>query len=194
VRETVVYHQGHRQQLVSDPVARATLRLLRERTTAELVAVDIGMEAIIHRVTDGSSANLMHVFREFNIPYIEGDKVPTAWVSVPGGGQMFERYPIPQPLTEFDELISVQKMKNHAFMGVTLCLKNLFALAAIQPAGRIRTYYHHLVRMPYMLADLGRILDPPLNILDGLVTQAGQEWGPGKHPRICNALMPAPPT
>jgi hypothetical protein len=43
--------------------------------------------------------------------------------------------------------------------------------------------------MPYMLADLGRIYNPALNILDGLVTQAGGEWGPGDHPRICNTLV-----
>ncbi len=40
-----------------------------------------------------------------------------------------------------------------------------------------------------MLADLGRILDPALNVLDGLVTQAGREWGPGEHPRICDTLI-----
>ncbi len=189
LRERVVLHQGHRQQLVSDPVARATVRLLRERTRAELVAVDIGTEGIYHHVTDGSSTSLQAVFREFNLPYIECHQAAVVWAPVPGGGQMFERYPLPQPVLEADALVSVQKMKNHQFMGVTLCLKNLFALMALQPAGRPRIYYHHLVRMPYMLADLGRIMDPALNILDGLVTQAGMEWGPGEHPRLCNTLV-----
>jgi len=45
------------------------------------------------------------------------------------------------------------------------------------------------VRMPYMLADLGRLYNPALNVLDAMVTQAGMEWGPGDHPRICNALI-----
>ncbi len=102
---------------------------------------------------------------------------------------MFERYPLPQPVLDADALVSVQKMKNHTFMGVTLCLKNLFALMSIQPEGRPRVYYHHLVRLPYMLADLGRIMDPALNIIDGLVAQAGMEWGRGEYPRICNALI-----
>jgi uncharacterized protein (DUF362 family) len=189
LRERVVMHQGHRQQLVSDPVARATLRLLRERTSAEIVAVDIGTEGIYHRVTDGSSASLRPVFREYGVPYIEGDKAPTMWTAVPGGGQIFRRYPLPQPLVEADALVSVQKLKNHQFTGVTLCLKNLFALLALQPAGRPRIYYHHLVRMPYILADLGQILDPALNILDGIITQAGMEWGSGEHPSIGNALI-----
>jgi hypothetical protein len=189
LRDRIVMHLGHRQQLVSDPVARATLRLLRERTTADLIAVDIGTEGIYHHIADGSSASLLPVFREYNVPYIEGDKVPTVWAPVPGGGLMFARYPLPQPAVEADAVVSVQKMKNHQFMGVTLCLKNLFALTALQPGGRPRIYYHHLVRMPYMLADLGRILDPALNIIDGLVTQAGMEWGNGEHPRLCNTLI-----
>ena len=175
--DTVKIYQGHRQQLVSDPVARAVLRLLKEETTAEVFAVDIGIEGIQRNITDGSSTNLMPVFKEFNIPFVEGNQEPTDWVNVPGGGLMFERYPIPHPLTEADALVDVQKMKNHAFMGITLCLKNLFALVSIQPYGRPRFYYHHLVRMPYLLADLGRLFNPTLNIIDGLVTQAGQESG-----------------
>jgi hypothetical protein len=80
-------------------------------------------------------------------------------------------------------------MKNHLFAGITLCLKNLFGLLPLQPLGRPRAYYHHLVRLPYMLADLGRLFDPALNIVDGLVCQAGEEWGAGDQPRICNTLI-----
>jgi len=188
-RDTVVMHKGHRQQLVSDPVARATLRLLRERTHAELFAVDISLDGIRSHVTDGSSTQLLPIFREFNVSFIEGSQSPTVWTSVPGGGQMFDRYPLPLPVVEADAVVSVQKLKNHQYMGITLCLKNLFALMSIEPQGRPRIYYHHLVRMPYMLADLGRIMDPALNIIDGLVGQAGMEWGREEHPRVCNTLI-----
>jgi hypothetical protein len=41
--DKVIMHKGHRQQLVSDSVVRATLRLLRENTQAELFAVDVGV-------------------------------------------------------------------------------------------------------------------------------------------------------
>ena len=50
-----------------------------------------------------------------------------------------------------------------------------------EPRGHTRTYFHHLVRMPYMLADLGRVFHPTLNIIDGLIGQAGMEWGDGKE-------------
>ena len=39
--ERVVMLAGQRQQLVSDSVVRATLRLLRERTSAEIICVDV---------------------------------------------------------------------------------------------------------------------------------------------------------
>ncbi len=188
-RQHVVYHKGERQQLVGDAVGRATLRLLRERTRAELYVIDVGVEPPPEGEGREGTTNLLPVLREFNVPYVDGHNEPVVWVDVPGKGQMFDRYPIPRCLTEADEVISVQKIKNHAFMGVTLCLKNLFGLVPLPPHGRPRHYYHHLVRMPYMLADLGRIFNPVLNILDGLVTQAGMEWGPGQYPRICNTLV-----
>jgi len=46
--------------------------------------------------------------------------------------------------------------------------------------------------MPYMLADMGRLFNPALCIVDGLVGQAGMEWGNGdeKGPgRVANTLV-----
>jgi hypothetical protein len=151
--------------------------------------VDVSIEAINTGVTDGSTTSLRSVFREFDLPFIECAHAPTQWAGVPGGGRIFERYPVPEPVMRADAVVSVQKMKNHLFMGVTLCMKNLFGLMAIEPAGRPRSYYHHLVRLPYVLADLGQIIDPALNIVDALVCQAASEWGRGEHPRICNTLI-----
>jgi uncharacterized protein (DUF362 family) len=185
----VVMHQGHRQQLVSDIVVRAILRLLRERTSAEIFVTDVGVESLGMGAQRIPGYNILPVLREFEVPFVDGHADPVVWTLVPGGGGMFQRYPVPQSAIEADALVSVQKIKNHAYTGVTLCMKNLFGLIPLQPLGRPRAYYHHLVRMPYMLADLGRIFDPALNILDGLVGQAGEEWGKGEHPRIANALI-----
>ena len=185
----VVIHEGHRQQLVSDPVARATLRLLRERTKAEIYVVDVGVERAREGETQESLIQLAPVLREFDVPFINGHDDTIVWVDVPGGGRMLRKYPAPKSMIDADAVVSVQKLKNHLFAGVTLCLKNLFGLAPIPPHGRPRAYYHHLVRMPYVFADLGRIYSPALNILDGLVCQAGEEWGKGENPRICNTLI-----
>lgn len=185
----LVTHQGHLQQLVSVQLMHAVLRLLREQTSADLVCIDIGVESIMNKVTDDSAIQALPALRKYDVPFIDLTKHPTEWVNVPGGGFMFERYPVGAPFLECDELVNVQKIKNHNFMGITLCTKNLFGLMPVLPDGRPRYYYHHLVRMPYMLADLGLIYNPALNILDGMVTQAGGEWGPGDHPRICNTIV-----
>jgi len=107
---------------------------------------------------------------------------------VPGGGLMFDRYTLSACFADADAVVSVAKMKNHAFMGVTLCMKNLFGLPPISlPAGKVRSYYHHVIRLSYVLADLGMILQPCLNIVDALTGQSGREWG--GEGRVCNALL-----
>ena len=94
-----------------------------------------------------------------SVEYVDCHEAPVTWYPVPGGGLMFDQVPGGRaPASKADAVVSVQKMKNHAFMGITLCLKNLFGLMPMLPLGRPRHYYHHLVRMPYMLADLGRML------------------------------------
>ncbi len=186
----LVVNQGNYQQIVSPSVMRATLRLLRERTRAELFHVDVPVEGPGPGEDRAACTQALPLLREFGVENVEGNQHPVEWVEVPGGGQMFRRYPVPQSTLSADAMVSVQKLKSHAFMGITLCLKNLFGLMPLQHnGGRHRAYYHHLVRMPYMLADLGRIYNPALNIIDGLVTQAAEEWEPGNHPRICDTLV-----
>jgi Domain of unknown function (DUF362) len=175
-----VMFEGQRQQLVSDSVLRATLRLLRERTSAELVCADVSFYVMYNGETIQNTCNVAPILREFDVAYLDGTRPPYQPGATPGGGQMFQQYTLMQGVLEADELVSVATIKNHAFMGITGCLKNLFGLMPGEPHGRPRTYYHHLVRMPYMLADIGRILDPALNIVDALVGQAGMEWGDGK--------------
>ncbi|MBN1247459.1 MAG: DUF362 domain-containing protein [Anaerolineae bacterium] len=185
------HFKGMRQQLVSDKVARAVLRLLREETSAGIFCVDT---TVFHRHEaergKGYSTQLAPVLKAFEVDYVDADEPPHGVYDVPGGGQMFTRYVMPERVMEADALVDVQKIKNHAFMGVTLTLKNLFGLMVQLPHNKPRHYYHHLVRMPYMLADLGQLYNPTLNIIDGLVGQAGMEWGNGEGlGRVVDALI-----
>lgn len=182
-------YQGHLQQLASVQVMKSVLRLLREETSADLVCVDIGIESYRDKLADHSGTNAMPALQQYDVPFIELCDHPTEWIDVPGGGLMFDRYPISSEMLKVDAVVDVQKIKTHNFMGITFGLKNLFGLMPFLSGGRPRMYYHHLVRMPYMLADLGRIYQPALTILDGLVTQSGGEWGPGDQPRIANTLV-----
>ena len=178
--------EGRRRELVDDAVCRAVLRLLRERTSASLVASDtFGREA------DGKTTpyfNYKPLLDEFGVEYDESNLPPFAEYDVPGGGYMFRRYTLSRCWQEADEVISVAKMKNHLFMGVTLCMKNLFGLTpTIRPEGRGRTYFHHAIRLSYVLPDLARITNPCLNIIDALTGQWGREWG--GEGRVCDALI-----
>lgn len=179
---------GQLQELVDYKVARALLRLLRENTSAEIRCVEISTMAHHNEaLTPEETMTLLPVLREFDVPCIDGDLPPHKVYEVPGGGLMFRQYCLPESVGDTDAFISVQKIKNHAFMGVTLCLKNLFGLPPMEPHGRARQYFHHLVRLPYVLVDLGRIIQPTLNIIDALVGQSGREWG--GEGRICDALV-----
>jgi uncharacterized protein (DUF362 family) len=190
-----VFFAGQRQQLVSDSVARAVLRLLRERTDADLVCADASYHVMYDKVKSiEESTTLAHVLDEFDVPVLDGTKPPFKTVGVPNGdgrgGQMFEQYTMMAEVVDADAVVSVAKMKNHAYMGVTACLKNLFGLMPGAPDARPRHYYHHLVRMPYMLADIGRIFNPALNIVDALIAQAGMEWGDGEGmARVIDGLV-----
>ena len=184
--ERIEYFAGHRRELVDDAVARAVLRLLRERTTAELIATDTYPYGNGHVTPD--DFNYRYILDDFGVRYVDSNLPPFATYDVPGGGCMFDRYLLNAIFAEADEVVSIAKMKNHAFMGITLTLKNLFGLPPmIPPEGRTRSYYHHLIRLSYVLPDLGMITKPCLNIVEALTGQWGREWG--GEGRICNALM-----
>src|SRR5919202_5049267 len=184
----IVYFQGRRRELVDDAVCRAVLRLLKEHVApgAQLVATDTNPYTREHLM--GDDFNYAPMLREFGVQFVDSNRPPFASYAVPGGGLMFDRYTLSACFADADAVVSVAKMKNHAFMGVTLCMKNLFGLPPISlPAGRVRTYYHHLIRLSYVLPDLAMITQPCLNIVDALTGQSGREWG--GEGRICNALL-----
>ena len=179
--------EGRRRELVDDAVCRAVLKLLRERTSADLVASDTnGYDQPGGELSP--YINYISLLKEFDVEYDESNIAPFAEYEVPGGGYMFDRYTLSSCWEEADEVISVAKMKNHLFMGVTLCMKNLFGLTPIiPPEGRVRTYFHHAIRLSYVLPDLARITNPCLNIIDATTGQWGREWG--GEGRICDALI-----
>lgn len=63
---------------------------------------------------------------------------------------MFRKYQVMEACAEADKLISVALIKNHAFMGVTGCLKNL----GLMPGPLRRT-------PPYLLPPSGAHALPP---------------------------------
>ena len=60
---------GRRQELVDDDVTRAALRLLQERTDAQIFIIDTSTAPSGQR--PGSDFNMRPLFEELNIPYVE---------------------------------------------------------------------------------------------------------------------------
>ena len=182
----VEYFRGRRRELVDDSVCMAVLRLLRERTSADLVAADT--RGYVVQGEPETELNYLTYLREFGLEYVECNLPPFSTYEVPGGGNMFDRYTLSSCWEDADAVVSVAKMKNHGFMGVTMCMKNLFGITPIpRPHGRIRTYFHHAIRLSYVLPDLAMITQPCLNIVDAMTGQYGQEWG--GEGRVGNALL-----
>lgn len=179
--DRIRYFEGRRRELVDDSVMRAVLKLLREHNnSAQITAVDTFFG-------QPEDINYMPLLNEYGVEFIDANKPPFRIYDVPGGGLMFSRYELSECFADADAVVSVAKLKNHAFMGVTLCLKNLFGLCPMPPHNRPRNYFHHIIRLSYALPDLGLITQPCLNIIDGLVGQSQREWGGDGH--ICNALI-----
>ena len=183
--DRVKLYQGHRQELVDEPVFRAAIRLLKERTTARIIVADTSYVAPEER--PGEDVYFLPLLEELGVEYREASLPPFKYYDANEPGSIFSKYLLSTVFEESDAVVSLSKMKNHAFMGVTLCLKNLFGFPPTPPHGRDRIYFHHLVRLPYVLSDLGRIIQPTLNIIDGMVAQSGREWG--GEPRLGNVIV-----
>ena len=175
--DRIAIFEGRRRELVDDDVMRAVLTYLSENTNAQLVATD----------TPGKNGlNYLPLLEEFGVRYVDSD-CPVRIYDVPGGGAIFERYHLSECFADADEVVSVAKMKSHLYSGVTLCMKNLFGLCPFPPLGRSRAYFHHFIRISYVFPDLAMLLQPCLNIIDGLVGQSGAEWG--GEGRIADVLV-----
>jgi hypothetical protein len=74
--QAAAHVRGLRRELVSDAVARATLRLLRENTSAELVAADISFFIQYDGAQAGTTTWLDPLFKEFGVKYIDYNHEP----------------------------------------------------------------------------------------------------------------------
>ena len=67
---------------------------LEQRGDAEIVAIAGRSEA-----SRGKA-----LAREFGVPFVEGPLDETVWADVPGGGLLFDRYPLPRTVAGADEV------------------------------------------------------------------------------------------
>jgi uncharacterized protein (DUF362 family)/Pyruvate/2-oxoacid:ferredoxin oxidoreductase delta subunit len=103
-------------------------------------------------------------------------------------GRQNRNFVIAKPVLESDGIISLPKLKTHAFQKFTGCIKNQFGCVP----GILKAEFH--VKLPNandfakMLVDLDRLVHPRLYIMDGIYAMEGN--GPsGGTPRKMGLLL-----
>ena len=103
-------------------------------------------------------------------------------------GKQNKKFIIAKPVLESDGVISLPKLKTHAFEKFTGCIKNQFGCIP----GLLKAEFH--VKLPdandfaRMLVDLDRLVHPRLYIMDGIQAMEGN--GPrGGTPKKMNVLL-----
>jgi uncharacterized protein (DUF362 family)/Pyruvate/2-oxoacid:ferredoxin oxidoreductase delta subunit len=90
----------------------------------------------------------------------------------------YKSFKVDPVIKEMDRIINLPKLKTHAFMLMTMCVKNMFGII---PGLRKVEYHlkagHDRTLFAKMLVDLTTARPPDLNIMDGIIGMEGN--GPG---------------
>lgn len=173
----VVTTHGKQTELTDPAVVEGTVRALRAVTDAELLIGDAP--------TDGDAFGLYaqlglieRLSRYPHVRLVDFNASEVVEIEITHPDAMFRRYSLPREVVEADAIVSVAKMKAHASMGCTLCIKNLFGWMPPTIYGAPRMYLHdRLIRLPRVLSDMAQWMRPCLNVIDGIAATSKKEWG-----------------
>jgi uncharacterized protein (DUF362 family) len=167
-------HRGRQTALTDPSVVAATIAWMRSHTDAEIVVGDATTDTRCHEVAD--AIGLTEPLARSRARIVDYNDEPYTTFSVPDGGLMFREYIMSEYMAAADAVVSLAKMKSHLATGATLTMKNLFGIPPCKVYGTPRRYLHAAIRLPRVLADIGLILRPTLNVIDGIVGQTQKEW------------------
>ncbi len=140
-----LYAEGAREVLVGDePVWGLRSRFAHERS---------GVQAVVER----EGGRLIHL-----------DEEPRVEKPVPGG-RVFDTLALPKVLDEVDILVNVPKLKVNMMCQVSLAIKNLFGLLSF----RDRKKFHRGFDLAFVLLDIAKVVQPPINIIDAMCAMEG---------------------
>ncbi len=135
------------------------------------------------RVSIGDSPNLssalavarrsgnLEVAREMGVPIINFED--SVEVQIPEG-KIFRKVEVAREAIEADVLINLPKIKTHELMSLTLAVKNIFGCVVGTKKARWHVQAAHDVNyFARMLAELYGLINPALNIMDGIVGMEG---------------------
>jgi len=170
----VRWHKSRPVALADASVVEGVVAWLRAHSDAEILVGDASTGVSCEEVAN--AIGLTERLTPYHARLVDYKEEPYTTFRVPGGGIMFDEYVMTEEMAKADAIVSIAKMKSHLAAGVTLTMKNLFGIPPTSVYGSPRRYLHAPIRLPRVLADLGLILRPCLNVIDGIVGQTKQEW------------------
>jgi len=91
-------------------------------------------------------------------------------------------------LDDMDHVISVSKMKTHAFMTLTGAVKNLFGIVPGLAKADLHMQYPKILDFSNMIIDVCEYIKPTLSFMDGIVAMEGEGPGSG-DPKVMNSIL-----
>jgi uncharacterized protein (DUF362 family) len=122
-----------------------------------------------------SKCGIEAIAKDLNIGIVEFEPI----VVQNPNGKIFKNFVIGKILKEVDGVINIPKLKTHGLTTLTVAVKNIFGcIPGFRKAEwHLRTYREGNEYFAQMLLDLYDLIDPVLNIVDGVIAMEGK--GPG---------------
>lgn len=91
-------------------------------------------------------------------------------------------------LDNMDHIISMSKMKTHAFMTLTGAVKNMFGIIPGLTKAELHAQYPKLLDFAEMIVDVCNYAKPTLSFMDGIIAMEGEGPGSGE-PKVMNTML-----
>lgn len=155
-------------------VVRAMIRQVREIGAIPLVGDSPGVSGTL-KVAE--KCGILAVCREENV---ELAPFNTAVEFAFPDGRTIKKFQLTQVLQRVDKVISLAKMKTHAFMGITGATKNMFGCIVGMQKAQFHLRTQRRKEFAGMLTDLALLVRPVLSVVDGVVGMEGNGPRNGK--------------
>ncbi len=91
-------------------------------------------------------------------------------------------------LENIDHVISMSKMKTHAFMTLTGAVKNMFGIIPGVTKAELHAIYPELLDFANMIIDVCEYANPTLSFMDGIIAMEGEGPGSG-DPKVMGTML-----
>jgi uncharacterized protein (DUF362 family)/NAD-dependent dihydropyrimidine dehydrogenase PreA subunit len=145
--------------------------------------------ALSSALTVARKSGNLKVAREMGVPVINFEDPVEVPVSE---GKIFRKIEVAQEAIDADVVINLPKLKTHDLLPLTLAVKNIFGCVVGRNKARWHVQAGHDVSyFARMLAELCALVNPAINIMDGIVGMEGN--GPRNgDPRQIGLILASP--